>query len=114
MIEGDIKGYFNNIDQKIMMKLLKERIGIDRTLEGLIQKMFKAGYVENDKYKYSVVGVPQGGVISPILSNLYLTPFDEFMEQLKNKYTKLPISIRNTEYRHLESKIVASRRKLIR
>lgn len=105
MIEGDIKGYFDNINHVKMMELLKERLGLDRTLIGLINKFFKAGYIENDKYNYSDVGVPQGGVISPLLSNLYLTPLDEFAEKLKEKYTKLPISIRNPEYRKLESKI---------
>lgn len=112
MIEGDIKGYFDNIDHEILSSLIKERINPDRTMMGLFQKIFKAGYLENSKFKHSLIGVPQGGIISPILSNLYLTPFDEFIDKLKEKYQKLPVSNRNPAYRKVEARIYTLRRKL--
>jgi retron-type reverse transcriptase len=60
------------------------------------------------------LGVPQGGVLSPILANLYLTPLDEFIDKLKKKYTDEPISKRNVEYRKIESQIGNLRKKLQR
>lgn len=114
MIEGDIKGYFDNIDHTVMSKIIKERLDPDRTLIGLFNKFLKAGYMENAKYVHSITGMPQGGIISPILSNLYLTPFDEFMDELKKKYTMLPVSGRNSEYRKIEARIWTLKRKLNR
>jgi len=68
--------------------------------------MLRAGYMEQEnKYVPSILGIPQGTIISPMLSNLYLTPFDRYMETLKAKYTKLPISKINPEYIKIEGKI---------
>jgi len=65
-------------------------------------------------FKDSFVGVPQGGILSPILANLYLTPFDEYVDRLKEKYDVLPISQRNPDYRKIEWKIGNLRGKLKR
>ena len=105
MIEGDLKGYFDNIDHKILNKIIEERLTPDRTLKSLLNKFIKAGYLQGRKFVHSILGVLQGGIISPILSNLYLTPFDEFMDNLKKKYEKLPIANRNPEYRSIEARI---------
>jgi retron-type reverse transcriptase len=102
MIEGDIKGYFDNIDHQLLAKLITERLNPDRTIMGLIWNFFRAGYIEEGSFQHSILGVPQGGILSPILSNLFLTPFDEFLDELKRKYEKLPISSRNPEYRKIE------------
>jgi len=114
LIEGDIKGFFDNIDHKIMMKLITDRLNPDRTIIGLLNKIFKAGYLENNTLKHSILGVPQGGIISPILSNLYLTPFDEFIDSLKLKYLKEPISKPNPVYKKLEKQISNLKDKLTR
>lgn len=75
--------------------------------------MLRAGYMEQDnKYVHSILGIPQGTIISPMLSNLYLTPFDRFMDTLKDKFTKLPISKINPEYRKIEGIIGCQRWKL--
>lgn len=114
MIEGDIKGYFDNVDHTILTRLIKERLNPDRTIMGLIGKILKAGYMENGTYKHSILGIPQGGILSPLLSNLYLTPFDEFVDTLKEKYQKVPISKPNPAYKRLEKQIINRREKLQR
>lgn len=107
MIEGDIKGYFDNIDHQILNKIIEKRLDPDRTLKGLFNKFMKAGYMEDWKFVHSILGVPHfvGGIISPILSNLYLTPFDEFMDEIKNKHEVLAVSTINKEYRKIEARI---------
>jgi group II intron reverse transcriptase/maturase len=71
LIDVDIRGYFDNIDHKWLMKMLKERIA-DRTILRLIGKWLKVGVLEEGERTRNEIGVPQGGVISPLLSNIYL------------------------------------------
>ena len=66
-IEGDIKGFFDNIDHNVLISILRERISDERFLR-LIRKFFNAGYVEDWKYNKTYSGTPQGGIISPILA----------------------------------------------
>ena len=77
VIEGDIKGCFDGADHKILMKLLRNRIA-DRRLTDTIYRFLKAGYRENGVAHKPNVGVPQGGVISPLLMNVYLHELDEW------------------------------------
>ncbi|MGE6602614.1 reverse transcriptase domain-containing protein [Lysinibacillus fusiformis] len=72
-IEGDIKGFFDNIDHQILINILKKRIDDEKFLR-LIWKFLKAGYVEEWNFHKTISGTPQGGIISPILSNIYLMP----------------------------------------
>lgn len=74
-IEGDIKGFFDNVDHKILETLLCKRIQ-DQQFIDLYWKLVKAGYVEKGKSFHSPLGVPQGGIVSPILSNIYLHELD--------------------------------------
>ena len=71
LIDVDIKGYFDHVDHKWLMRMLKERI-VDRTILRLIGKWLKAGVMEEGARVRNEVGVPQGGVISPLLANIYL------------------------------------------
>lgn len=88
MIEGDIKGCFNNVDHHILERLLKRRIQ-DHNLISLYWKAVNAGYVNNGTLEpHSLSGVPQGGVLSPLLSNVYMHELDVFVEKLKAKYTQ--------------------------
>lgn len=80
VIEGDIKGCFDNIDHKILMKHLRERIA-DRKLTGTIHKFLRAGYQEDGKVYKPKVGTPQGGVISPLLANVYLHQLDKWWSE---------------------------------
>ena len=79
-IEGDIKGFFDNINHDVMIKILAKRINDERFLR-LIRKFLNAGYIEDWKYSVTYSGTPQGGIISPILANIYLDELDRYMKQ---------------------------------
>jgi group II intron reverse transcriptase/maturase len=71
-VEADIKGFFDNIDHAWMIRMLEERID-DRRFLRLIKKWLKAGILEEDgKVLHPVTGTPQGGIVSPVLANVYL------------------------------------------
>lgn len=82
-IEGDIKGCFDNIDHDILMDILSHNIEDGRLLE-LIRRTLKAGALEDWKFLPSFAGTPQGGVLSPLLANIYLNELDEFVENVMN------------------------------
>jgi len=94
IIEGDIKGCFDNINHDILMNLLRQRIDDDKFLL-LIEKFLKAGYLENGIYKESRIGTPQGGLISPILTNIYLDMLDR---RISNISSTLQEKIRYVRY----------------
>jgi RNA-directed DNA polymerase len=71
----DIKGFFDNIPHKKLMGILKKYIS-DRTVLGIIEQWLKAGHMEEGKLIHSDYGTPQGGVISPLLANVYLNELD--------------------------------------
>jgi group II intron reverse transcriptase/maturase len=80
-IEGDIKGFFDNVDHHILEKLLKKYIE-DQQFIDLFWKLVRAGYVEKGISYDSNLGVPQGGILSPILSNIYLHELDLYVKKL--------------------------------
>ena len=81
-VEGDIKGCFDNIDHKLLLKKLW-RIGIhDKRVLKLIQQMLKAGYIEGKVMNNTKVGTMQGGILSPLLSNVFLNDFDWFVGRM--------------------------------
>ncbi len=86
-VEGDIKGFFDNIDHNKMIEILSKRINDERFLR-LIRKFLKAGYLEDWKYHNTYSGTPQGGIISPILANIYLDQLDKFMNEMKKSFDK--------------------------
>ena len=79
VVDIDIKGYFDTIDQERLMGLLQEDISDGRLLT-VIERFLKGGVVEDGVWESSETGTPQGGVISPLLSNLYLDGLDHLME----------------------------------
>lgn len=88
-LEGDIKGCFANINHRILLQKLW-RIGIhDKRIITIIRQTLKAGYVEYDILYNSAVGTPQGGIISPLLSNVYLNDFDWYVGRLYSELFQL-------------------------
>jgi group II intron reverse transcriptase/maturase len=89
-IEGDISGCFDNIDHEVLLSILAERIHDGRFLR-LIANLLKAGYLEEWKFNVTLSGTPQGGIVSPILANIYLDRLDKYVET-----TLLPAHNRGT------------------
>ena len=86
-VEGDIKGFFDNINHEILIGILKERIADERFIR-LIRKFLNAGYIEDWNFHNSYSGTPQGGIVSPILANIYLDKLDKFMKEYTGKFDK--------------------------
>jgi group II intron reverse transcriptase/maturase len=80
-VEGDISRCFDSLDHQVLLSILSEKLHDNRFLR-LISNLLKAGYLEDWKYHPTLSGVPQGGVVSPILSNIYLDRLDQFVEQV--------------------------------
>lgn len=108
-IEGDIKGCFDNIDHDVLMNILSKDIKDGRLLN-LIRMSLEAGVVEDWKYQRTYSGTPQGGILSPLLANIYLHELDVYIEdELIPQYTKGKQRQPNREYARCNSKIARAR-----
>jgi group II intron reverse transcriptase/maturase len=87
-VEGDIKGCFDNIDHQTLIHILTRRIEDQKFLD-LIWKALRAGYMEGKVSHNSILGTPQGSIISPILANIYLHEFDVWVDDFITKNQKL-------------------------
>lgn len=94
----DIKGYFDNIDHNLLLKFLSKRID-DKAFLALVKKFLKAGYMEDWRYFGTHSGTPQGGIISPILANVFLHELDEFMKMKIKEFSKGERRKPNPEYK---------------
>ncbi len=86
VIEGDIKNYFDNVQHKKLMTLIKKRVG-DKAILTLIWQFLKAGVMEGQLFVKTETGVPQGGIVSPLFANIYLNEFDKWAEDRWHKRT---------------------------
>lgn len=103
-VEGDIKGCFDNIDHSKLLEILRRKIHDGRFI-ALVEGLLKAGYLENWKLNRTFSGTPQGGVVSPILANIYLTELDRFVTtELIPEFTKGYKRQSNKEYERLRSR----------
>jgi group II intron reverse transcriptase/maturase len=110
-VEGDISDCFGSLDHEILLGILAEKIRDNRFLR-LIQNMLKAGYLEDWTYRDTLSGVPQGGTVSPILSNVYLDKLDKFIEQeLIPQYTRGAARAANPAYRQADALLRRARRR---
>ena len=97
-IEGDISDCFGSLDHQVMLSILAEKIHDGRFLR-LIDRMLKAGYLEDWHWHATLCGAPQGGVATPVLSNIYLDRLDRFVEQrLLPEYNRGDRRRRNRAY----------------
>ncbi|WP_028402947.1 reverse transcriptase/maturase family protein [Ectobacillus panaciterrae] len=103
-IEGDIKGFFDNINHHTLINILRKRIQ-DEKFINLIWKFLRAGYVEEWVFHKTYSGTPQGGIISPILSNIYLNELDGYVEEYMSQFNKGDKRRHNLIYHNLASKI---------
>ena len=100
---------YGSVDHEILMQILGEKIGDQRFLR-LIRGMLRAGYMEDWEYKETLSGCPQGGVVSPVLSNIYLHKLDEFVErELIPQYTRGKGRKLNPQYRGIWQRLAAAR-----
>lgn len=90
IIEGDIASYFDTIPHRRLIKAVKKRVA-DRNLRDLLWKFLRSGVMEGKKEKETLTGTPQGGIVSPLLANIYLHELDRYME---SNYLNLSHGIR--------------------
>ena len=110
-IEGDISDCFGSLDHEIMVKILSEKIHDGRFLR-LIQNMLSAGYLEDWQWNATLSGAPQGGVVSPTLSNIYLQKLDEFVETvLIPQYTQGSRRKSNPAYKKVKWAVANARKR---
>jgi group II intron reverse transcriptase/maturase len=109
-IESDISDCFGSLDHEVMLSALAENINDGRFLR-LIRQMLKAGYLEDWEWNATLSGVPQGGIVSPVLSNIYLDRMDRFAGTvLMPEYTRGKARAKNPGYRRAESALRRARR----
>ena len=103
-VEGDIKGFFDHIDHGQLTALVYEKVKDARIIQ-LLHKMLKAGYMEDWKYNRTLSGTPQGGIISPLLANIYLHELDKFMADMKAGFDKPKDRVFTPEYMHYAGRV---------
>ncbi|HGA1305437.1 TPA: reverse transcriptase domain-containing protein [Streptococcus suis] len=104
-IEGDISSYFDTIDHDVLITMLSRQIQNGRFIR-LIKNMLEAGCLDDWKFHKTISGTPQGGVISPLLANIYLHQFDKWVgEELIPQYTRGKKQKANSAYNRLSRRI---------
>ena len=110
-IEGDIKGCFDNIDHAILFSIIQRDIHDGRLVE-LIRGLLKAGYMEDWRYNETLSGTPQGGIVSPLLSNIYLNEFDRWVEDwLIPTYSRGERRKGNSTYQQIKKALQRAKKK---
>ena len=110
-IKGDIHSFVNNMNHHILINLLRKKIEDERFLR-LIWKFLRAGYAEEWVFHKTYSGCPQGGIISPVLSNIYLNELDMYVEEYKSKFDRGKEREKDSEYKNIYNKICTRQKKL--
>jgi group II intron reverse transcriptase/maturase len=109
-IEGDISQCFDRLDHQVLLSILREKIHDNRFLR-LIEGLLKAGYLEEWRFNATLSGTPQGGVVSPLLANIYLDRLDKFVEaELLPRYNQKKERRTNSAYLALNWQRIKARR----
>src|SRR5437870_10031676 len=87
VIEGDIKSYFDTIPHRRLIKAVKKRVA-DRKIRDLLWKFLRAGVMHRGQFEETLTGTPQGGIVSPLLANIYLNAMDKYMESKSLKLSE--------------------------
>ena len=110
-IEGDIRGCFDNINHDVLVGFINNKIK-DARLTKLIYKFLKAGYLADFQYNNTYSGTPQGGIISPLLANIYLHELDNYMEKLIAEFQSPAEKQFTPEYAKATSALTSAKKKL--
>jgi group II intron reverse transcriptase/maturase len=109
-VESDVADCFGSFDHEVMLSILGENIHDGRFLN-MLANMLQAGYIEDWVWNATYSGTPQGGVVSPILSNIYLHKLDEFVEtELIPEYNRGEVRGHNREYLRVRSALARARK----
>jgi group II intron reverse transcriptase/maturase len=109
-VEGDIKGFFDNLDHDTLLRTLRKRITDNRFLH-IIQQLLAAGYIEDWQYHKTYSGTPQGGNLSPLLSNIYLHELDQAMAKKIAEFNRGTYREKRPEYECVHTQITNARKK---
>lgn len=112
-IEGDIKGCFDNIDHDVLIRTLENKIK-DSKFINIIREFLKSGYLEDFQYNTTLSGTPQGGIISPILANIYLHELDTKVMEIKADFDRPASRSKTPEYLHLAKRRQTLQKKIDR
>ena len=111
LVDVDVVGFFDNIDHAVLLGLLEKRIA-DRRFIALIRGMLKAGYMEEWRFHRTLSGTPQGGVVSPLLANIYLHELDEWMQDRVAAFDSGNVRRRTPAYSSLGRRIANLRHRV--
>lgn len=111
LVDVDVASFFDNIDHGILMDLLRKRVD-DEDFLRLIKGMLTTGHLEDWTWHASYSGTPQGGVISPLLANVYLHELDQFIADLASRFDRGKRRRKNLEYLRMTSKVVRLRKRV--
>ena len=110
-IEGDIQSFFNNIDHDVLLEIIGRKIK-DKSLLNLLYELLKAGYLEQQTRHETFSGTPQGGILSPLLANIYLNELDKMIETelIPEFNTNKKYRRQNKEYNRISSRTLRTRK----
>lgn len=110
-VEFDIKGFFDNVSHAHLVSLIERKID-DKRFIRLLRRFLKAGYMEKQEWYPTYSGMPQGGVISPLLSNIYLHELDQFVASLAEQFNKGKRRTANPVYNRITRQMLALRKEI--
>jgi len=105
VIEGDISSAFNHVDHDILINILRKRI-TDKKFLKLIKNLLECGVMDGEQFEHSLAGTPQGGIVSPLLFNIYMLGFDQYVyehiiDPLHKSHSGAKNKLKTKEYNHI-------------